>query len=266
MALHPRVRLFGVDKVEIGSLPAWFDHAPPEKGEAQWRDGYSAKEQAKAWLRPGTPAAPEEWWTAVSDVAGPAEEIYARPEHQTALDRYPRKRQHDLFACLRRNGAMRVAIGVEAKACEDYDGIVSDRASAGPPSRKRARCNLLALALFGRPVFDEDTGEVLDHRLAGHGYQLWTAAVGTLIEAQSRSLDVAIVVVHQFRPTDLAAAAAAGDQRPWQSALERNTAAFATFAEDLATAGSRSNATEFVNAGTRLHAVKVESVFESSPL
>src|SRR5438477_9193074 len=117
MEMLPRVRLFGVDKVEIDALRAWLDHAPPEKGEAQWKDGYSAKEQAKAWLRPGTPAVPEEWWAAVSGIAGSAEEIYARPEHRTALDRYRRKRQHDLFACLRRDGAMRVAVGVEAKAC-----------------------------------------------------------------------------------------------------------------------------------------------------
>ena len=54
------VRLIGTDGEEIFDLAGWFAHAPPEGGEAQWVDGYNAKEQAKAWLRPGRPAVPAE--------------------------------------------------------------------------------------------------------------------------------------------------------------------------------------------------------------
>lgn len=260
--MKPTVRLFGVDKVEIDSEGSWLVHAPPEKGEAQWKDGYSAKEQAKAWLRSGRPAVPDEWWAAVANLVGEVNEIHGRPEHQTALDRFARKRQHDLFACLRRDGEMTIAVGVEAKACEDFDGLVGDRASAQAPSNKRARCNLLAEVLFGCPVFNEDTGEILDVRLASHGYQLWTAAVGTLIEAQARELDDAILVVHQFRPRDLEAAARAGDRRSWASRLEQNEAKLVAFAEDVAKAGGVSHETEFVKPGTRLHVVRVETVFD----
>lgn len=260
--MEPTVRLFGTDKVEIDSVDSWFLHAPPEKGRDQWKDGYSAKEQAKAWTRAGTPAVPEEWWAAVSELAGSTDEIHGRPEHQTKLDDYSRKRQHDLFACLRYRGTMTAAVGVEAKACEGFDGLVGDRASAKAPSNKRARCNLLAQALFGRAVFDKTTGEVLDPTLAGHGYQLWTAAVGTIIEAQARGLDEAILVVHQFRPPDLATAARTGDTRDWEAALESNGAAFGTFARDVAGASGVSHHTEFVEPGTRLHVVKVESLIE----
>jgi hypothetical protein len=42
---------------------------------------------------------------------------------------------------------MTTAIGIEAKACEGFDGTVGDRAGAAAPSKKRARCNLLARAL-----------------------------------------------------------------------------------------------------------------------
>src|SRR5262245_60293951 len=52
-------QLFGPDRHEIRDLDAWLDHAPPENGAAQWRDGYSAKEQAKAWLRAGDPSVPD---------------------------------------------------------------------------------------------------------------------------------------------------------------------------------------------------------------
>jgi hypothetical protein len=255
-------RLFGPDREEIVDLDSWLLHAPPEKGAAQWKDGYSAKEQAKAWLRSGTPRMPDELWARLSELAAEADEVYARPEHTTRLDRYSRARQHDLFACLRRNGETSLAVGVEAKACEDFDGTVRDRAGAVEPSNKRARCNLLARALFGREVFDESSGELLDAELGTHGYQLWTAAVGTIIEAQQRGLDQAVLVVHQFRPRDLAPPQAARDTREWSSALRANATAFDAFASALGAASSKSYETEFVKPGTTLDVIKVESFIE----
>jgi hypothetical protein len=260
--MPPSVRLFGTDNSEIDSLDGWFDHAPPEKGLAQWKEGYSAKEQAKAWLRSGRPVVPDELWSAIADVAGDADEVYGRPEHQTRLDRYSRARQHDLFGCIRRGGATTRVVGVEAKACEGFDGVVADRATAEAPSKKRSRCNLLGRALFGRAVLDEHTGAVLDPELASHGYQLWTAAVGTIIEAQQRDVDHAILVVHQFRPRDPIGAARAGDRRDWASALASNAAAFDAFARALADAGSQSCGTEFVKPGTNLHVIKVEALID----
>jgi hypothetical protein len=257
--MPPNVRLFGTDNEEIHSLESWFLHAPPEKGLAQWKDGYSAKEQASAWLRPGRPSVPAELWSAIVELVGDADEVYGRPEHHTRLDRYSRARQHDLFGCARRGGATTRVVGVEAKACEGFDGTVGDRAAAVAPSKKRARCNLLGRALFGRAVLDEDTGAVLDPELSTHGYQLWTATVGTIIEAQKRDVEEAIIVVHQFRPKDLSAAGRPGDNRDWASALSANKAAFDSFAAALIDAGSQSYETEFVKAGTRLRVVKVES-------
>lgn len=258
--MPPVARLFGQDKSEIVDCDSWYLHAPPEGGSKQWRDGYSAKEQAKAWCRSGSVAVPEEVWSAMSDfVVGGADEIYARPEHVTRLDRFSRARQHDLFACVRRNGETVLVVGVEAKACETFDGIVADRATAVPPSKKRARCNLLSRALFGREVLDEETGAVLDERLSRHGYQLWTAAVGTIIEAQQRGVDQVLVLVQQFVPGDVAEATRGGDARKWTSALEANTKALDEFAAEIRAAGSESYKTEFVRPGTRLHVAKVES-------
>jgi hypothetical protein len=252
-------RLFGPDGEEIVDLDSWFLHAPPEKGLAQWKDGFSAKEQAKAWLRSGRPEMPHELWSALSALVPDADEVYGRPEHRTRLDVFSRPRQHDLFACLRRAGVMTTAIGVEAKACEDFDGRVGDRAASAAASKKRARCNLLARALFGREVFHEDSGEALDAELSAHGYQLWTAAVGTIIEAQKRDLTRAVLVVHQFRPRDLDAAVGSGDRRDWATALSENADAFDAFAKALDASGSTSHETEFVEAGTTLDLLKVES-------
>lgn len=252
-------RLFGTDGEEISDLDSWFAHAPPEKGAMQWQDRHSAKEQAKAWLRSAAPAVPEELSQALGQLGlGDVDEVFARPEHVTQLDHYGEGRHHDLFACARQEGTTQFVVGVEAKACEDFDGIVADRARAGPPSNKRARCNLLSCALFGRPVLDGTTGATLDQRLAAHGYQLWTAAVGTIIEAQRRSVHDAVLVVQQFVPRDLDEVPE-GDQRDWAAALASNAEQFAAFASALTDAGATSHETAFSALGTRLHALKVES-------
>lgn len=249
-------RLFGPDREEICDLHSWFRHAPPEKRERDWRDGYSAKEQAKAWLRSGSPAVPDELWSALAPLAGAeVDEVYGRPEHITRLDRFAGPRHHDLFACARRAGRTVLVAGVEAKACETFDGLVADRAAAGPPSNKRARCNLLSRALFGREVLDERTGVIIDPGLGRHGYELWTAAVGTIIEAQERGQERAVLVVHQFLPRDRS-----GDGRNWPAALAANAAALDAFVAALRAAGGASHRTEFVKPGTRLDVVKVESV------
>jgi hypothetical protein len=206
---------------------------------------------------------PPELWEALDPLAGEgADEFYGRPEHTTRLDKFSRARQHDLFGCVRRQGTTVLVVGVEAKACEGFDGVVADRASAAEPSKKRARCNLLARALFGRDVIDELTGEILDEPLSRHGYQLWTAAVGTIIEAQARKQDRAVLVIHQFAPRELATAKATGDVRDWSSALAANAAALQAFITDLKAAGATSHETEFVRAGTALQVVKVNSAIE----
>jgi hypothetical protein len=260
--MPPAARLFAPDRAEIVDLASWLLHAPPERGAAQWKDGFSAKEQAKAWVRTGQPMVPEELWSAIADRVGEVDDVYGRPEHRTRLDNYSRARRHDLFACARRGRETVLVVGIEAKACERFDGIVADRATAAPPSKKRARCNLLSRALFGRDVFDEDSGEILDPALSMHGYQLWTAAVGTIIEAQQRGVPDALLIVHQFVPRDADAAKKGGDTRAWKAALTANTAAFETFAADLAAGGSTSHGTDFVKPGTSLRVAKVQSVID----
>ena len=194
---------------------------------------------------------------------GNVDEVYGSPEHDTKLDRYGKGRQHDLLACVRRQGEPILVVGIEAKACEDFDGVVTDRAASAPPSNKRARCNLLAQALFGKEVLDETTGEVLDERLGNQGYQLWTAAVGTIIEAQRRRVDRAALIVHQFRPSDPTVGLEPGDMRDWPAALAANAKLFDSFAAAVQAAGSTSHRTEFVEPGTSIYLAKVETVISS---
>ena len=41
---------------QIKTVCDWFTYAPPAQGAAHWQDYRSAKELAKAWLRPAMPS------------------------------------------------------------------------------------------------------------------------------------------------------------------------------------------------------------------
>lgn len=250
------VKLFGAHGGAITDLSSWLEQAPPEKGLAQWVDGYSAKEQAKAWFRTGGPAVPTEICAAITALGLPdAELVEAWPEHKTPFDDLGRSRQHDLLAVVNSGGRPAFVVGVEAKACESFDTLVAERSKAEAPSKKRKRCNLLSQALFGRKVMAEDHDEILDAELAGHGYQLWTSAVGTIVETQKRGLDEAVLVIHQLRPQDLGNVDPS-DTRNWAAALAKNDEQLTDFQSAF---GGMSHDTEFVAAGTKLYVLKVES-------
>lgn len=249
------VRLIGIDRAEITDLDSWFDHAPPEGGKSQWVDGYSAKEQAKAWLRPGRPAVPMEIEYALgllglSDVT----QWTGYPEHRTKFDTYGRgaygRRHHDMLLLLGDPEKPLAVVGIEAKACEAYHGRVSESVVTAPPTKLPQRCNSLARALFGRDVCDADAQVVTDDALGNHGYQLWTASIGTITEAQTRGLSDAVFLVQQFVPGP--PGPVIGDVRDWTKKLADNAAKLHEFQLALGPEPV-THETAFIRAGTRLH-------------
>ena len=117
----------------------------------------------------------------------------------------------------------------------------------------------MRIALFGRDVCDAETSTVVAPDLAGHGYQLWTAAIGTLIEAGNYDATLAILVVHQFVPTP-ASPVQTGDRRNWPAALADNDAALTTFIAALGGFGAaRSHPTAFVCGGIELRVAKAQA-------
>jgi hypothetical protein len=256
------LRIVGTHEVEIRDLDGWRDHARPAGGDLHWVDDYSAKEQAKAWLRPGHPEVPQEILVAVTAAGfGGLEQWTAHPEHATTLDEYGRggggRRHHDMLILLGDPDAPVAVVGIEAKACETFGGLVSEQATAPPPSKLPARCNAMARALFGRPVVDEQRRELTDADLGAHGYQLWTGAVGTLREAQACQAPDALFLIHQFEPG--AEPRASGDKRNWERQLAHNKTSIARFVDALGELPATSHETEFVEAGRGLHVLSVSS-------
>src|SRR5258705_13533427 len=52
--------VLSVENVAIYSVEEWQKSCPPKGGDKQWKDGYSAKESAKAWFREGHLTLPRE--------------------------------------------------------------------------------------------------------------------------------------------------------------------------------------------------------------
>ncbi|WMT42627.1 hypothetical protein RE628_10075 [Paenibacillus sp. D2_2] len=86
--------------MSIESLDDWLAYSPPAKGELHWKDGRSAKELAKAWLRTGKPSIPDELQDLLNshhDTKGFTWE-QATPEVVTKLDDFRGNgRNHDMI-------------------------------------------------------------------------------------------------------------------------------------------------------------------------
>ena len=66
---------------EIRTVDDWLRYAGPKEGKAQWAHGYSAMESARAWLRTGKPAVPDE--------LAPSSRVASRPPTSTLSTRSP---------------------------------------------------------------------------------------------------------------------------------------------------------------------------------
>jgi hypothetical protein len=108
---------------EIRTVEEWYEYARPRSGLKQWRDGYSAKELAKAWCRvPGQPSPPADFAALVAALPGiPGIQVETEfPEHRVRFDGLPGEpRNADLaLTCHSPQGG--VAISVEGKSREPF--------------------------------------------------------------------------------------------------------------------------------------------------
>src|SRR5690606_6208484 len=95
--------------VEIRSLEAWRQHAPPA-AEGQWVSGRSARCMAEAWLAEAPPVPVRRLLASHPDI-GPLrlEEVNAEPECKIRFDTYGGPRQADL-AFIASDDAGRIAV------------------------------------------------------------------------------------------------------------------------------------------------------------
>jgi hypothetical protein len=138
---------------EIRSIEDWFKWAPPKMGARHWKNGRSAKELARSWLRNGNVSAPVELTMLLESTFGvPIVFDEGKPECVIPLDDFGGEHRNcDLVLMCSARGR-RMVINIEAKADEPFgDCIVGSYYDEKfcSPSNVPARIRSLSLGLFG---------------------------------------------------------------------------------------------------------------------
>lgn len=191
---------------DIRTVEDWYEYAKPRGALKQWRDGYSAKELAKAWCRtPGQPAPPLEFSDRLAALPGiPGIEVEVGfPEYRIAFDGLPGEpRNADLaLSCASLQG--RVAVSVEAKSREPFgDPVYQVIADASRKFCEEISTNAIIRihALARGMLRPRQSGSP---RVGELRYQLLTAAAGALRSAQEMHAVAAVLVIHEFRPPNV---------------------------------------------------------------
>jgi hypothetical protein len=166
-------------------------------------------EVARVWCDSGRPRIPDVVLATLDDNSRTAGFIGwdVDVEYVTAFDGFTGEgRNHDLVI-VGECAETPTLVAIEAKAAEPFGESVHltvTRALArSKGSKVPQRLDLLSEAVRGKPAMLADN-KTVDPTIAGLGYQLFTAAVGTVVEADRRHCGRAVMLVHRFlepRPT-----------------------------------------------------------------
>lgn len=180
----------------LSTLDEWWSCAPPKDKFKHWKDGRSAKENARLWLNaaPYLPSEIGEILQSCTDV-GTLRTWRAEPEAEIPFDNFSGPANIDLLL-ITEDETGPLVVGIEAKADEPFGdtvkktrSVANSRLGKKPESKRVERINILAKK-FGLSL---ERQEVLNLR-----YQLFTLTAAILAEARRREIQRAIVIVHEF--------------------------------------------------------------------
>ena len=181
----------------LSTLDEWFCYAPPKRGSFHWKDGRSAKENARLWLNaaPYLPSEMAEILRSCTDV-GILRTWHAEPEARVRFDDFRGEPSNIdiLLTCEDENGPLIVA--VEAKADESFSDTIkktlykaNTRLEEDSESKGVERVKNLA-AQFGLSLERQEASNLR--------YQLFTLTAAALAEAERRAAQRAIVIIHEY--------------------------------------------------------------------
>lgn len=182
----------------VADLESWYRLAAPRRN-VHWKDGRSAKESARAWIGASPELVPNEIHATLTlhpDFC-PIEEWTAEPEARVPFDSFRGEPSNVDVLLLARDQSGPFVVAVEAKADETFGATLETTAQAAkkrlsenPRSRGLKRLEQLTQAILGVPLPEADVGRFR--------YQLLTASAAALAEAERRSADRAVLLVHEF--------------------------------------------------------------------
>ena len=178
------------------SIDDWHRFAAPKR-DIHWKDGRSAKENARAWIEAAPDLQPDIARTlAACSGIGTLRQWHAEPEARVPIDGFRGEQPNIDLLLVAEDDRGPIVIAVEAKADEPFGDVLSDQYrkardahAANPRSKRVARIE----ALLARFDLDMKLRHVAQLR-----YQLLTATAAALAEAERRASERAIVIAHEF--------------------------------------------------------------------
>lgn len=160
---------------------SWFDVRPPKKGDRQWEDGRSAKELAEYFTK-NIDGVPPEIEKALEALVPKTSVFDWDAEYVTALPGKGEGRNHD--AIMYNDD---IVVTIEAKADEPFGNTVEKE-------MKNASVNkLYRISALLKSIFDNGFNKYDNLR-----YQLLTASVGSILEAEKNGVKTAVLLVLVF--------------------------------------------------------------------
>lgn len=178
------------------SVDDWHRFAPPKR-KVHWKDGRSAKETARAWIAaaPRMPPDIERTIGAYPDV-GPLLRWHADPEARVPIDPYRGEQPNIDLLVVAEDERGPVVVVIEAKADETFGCQLADQHRTAKAARA-SNCRSKALDRI-EDLLDRFHLNLGQDQVPLLRYQLFTAVAAALAEAERRSSDRALFVVHEF--------------------------------------------------------------------
>lgn len=180
----------------LTTIDEWRRFAPPKR-DIHWKDGRSAKENARAWIEAAPTLQPE-----IAQVLDNCPDIgllrrwSAEPEARVAIDRFRGEPPNIDLLLVADDDSGPLVVAIEAKADETFGNPLADQyaqAHAALESNPRSKAVARIEALLARFALDLQDRDVQQLR-----YQLLTANAAVLAEAKRRSSARAVLIVHEF--------------------------------------------------------------------
>ena len=161
---------------------SWYNVCPPKKGEKQWADGRSAKELAK-YMTGKLPSVPAEIENTLKMIVPAQSEFDWDAEYVTNLPCIGEGRNHDAILFNKD-----IVITIEAKADETLGNLIEEEIKTASVNKLHRISSMLEY------IFK---GGFKDYQKLR--YQLLTASVGTILEAQNKNCKTAVLIILVFK-------------------------------------------------------------------
>ena len=183
-------------KVRITSLEQWFNVAPPKGESSQWKPGRSAQEMARFALSDRFSELIE---CVLSEYGIKEDSFVCEPEAE-------KPRPTEAQSCF---------IGIEAKVSESFDKQIKDKRIGASDNMNTRLDKCLEFVYKEQPADVEDLY-----------YQLFSATIGTVIEAKKKHCNNAIALFIVF-------VGEVAKENKYEDHVKANNEAFAAFCQTL---------------------------------